>query len=323
MTAPPSLVPKEISHEIDLSVLTPDQRQAHHIRALRQAGFLHGATGQAEYRRQHPEAAHLRGNVNALAYAPKPQGYDAAIIDTVQRWLDGGSAVAETNRADVERLNVRLETTRFDPRNHFSKPLSPALRAKVQELFAQRGAPIDATGLTMAKAKQAARAFTATGQPDAQPFGTVGTRIGDTLTIGGRSFTVGRHGNRECISVTADGGTQRVFLSTVAAICAGLQGGAVAGETSDYLLRSRTGELCRDAKSGDRDRAAPTRRILPTDTPPVAAPLNGRTLPDAAPIDPEPLTLSEKIRRLSAILPGNAPAGDVPALPDGVDPLEL
>lgn len=324
MDAPPSLVPTGISHDIDLTQLTADQRRAHHIQQLRRIAFQTGADGIAAYKLKHPEAAPIRVNVNALAYSPKPQGYDAAILDRVTQWLASDIALAATNREDVDRLNTTLETARFNSANHFSKALSPSLLARVASVCVSHGTVIQPRpGMTMGQVRQSIRAARSSGATAAQPFGNVGSRTGNALTIGGRIFTVGKHSDRECISVTAGGVTQRVSLASVAAICAGLLDSTGAGSISHYPLRSRTGEPCPDAVGAERGTAPPNWRTLPADTSPDANPVYGRTLPDADPIDPEPLTLSEKIRRLAAALPVDTPATAGRTDPLELDPLEL
>ena len=324
MDAPPSLVPDGVSRSIDLTQLTADQRRSHHIQQLRRIAYQTGAEGIAAYKLAHPDAAPIRVNVNALAYSPKPQGYDAAILDRVTQWLASDVALAATNRDDVDRLNTALGTARFNSANHFSKALSPSLLARVASICASHGTVIQPRpGMTMGQVRQSIRAARSSGAAAAQPFGNVGTRSGNALTIGGRIFTVGKHSDRECISVTTDGVTQRVSLASVAAICAGLLDSTGAGSISHYPLRSRTGEPCPDAVAAERDTAPPNWRTLPANPSPAASPIYERTLPADDPIDPEPLSDAEKMDRLTAAVAVRAAAWDTPAQWEGLDPLQL
>ena len=217
------LVPAGISHDVDLSGMTQGQRQRHHTRQLGRIAFYDGKNGVDAYKQRHPEAGQHRVNLNALAYVQKPPGYSDAIANMVGHWFDSDTALAATNGSDVDRLNARLGTDRFDRRNHFSKPLPPAVRKQLASIFQRRGAALPSSAKTMSAVRQAVRSFKAGSRPSAEAFGKVGTRAGDTLSIGSRAFTVSRNGNRECIWITGDK-RRRVYLDDILAIADLLDG---------------------------------------------------------------------------------------------------
>lgn len=331
--SPPALVPDGISHSPNLATLTPEQRRAHHTQRLRSIAFQQGLDGVSAYVAAHPDAEAIRVSVNALAYAPKPKGYDAAILDTVTRWLSSPTALSQSNSADVGRLNNRLGTTRFNPANHFSKPLSAALLAKVRGICAEHGAALpQAKGITMARIKQCIRTAKVQGGAGAQPFGAVGTRSGDTLTIGERSFTISRHGNRECIWVTADGVKQRICLAALAALFPAVPNAAGPGDASNYLLRSRKGDRHQTsecaailpANEGDVAHPPLDGRTSPSSPHPLRPPLDGRMSPNNGDDPPaDAVTFRERITRLASALRPAASAFGTDRDPLELDPLEL
>lgn len=306
-------MPEGVSHEVDLSGMTPGQRQRHHTQELRRIAFYQGKEGADAYRLRHPEARTILVNLNALAYAPKPAGYSEAIVSMVDQWFDSDTALAASNKADVERLNARLETDRFDPGSHFSKPMPPALRKKVAAIFERRGATLPPAAKSLSTAKRAVRTFNAGKLPAAKPFCDLGSRTGDTLAIGQRTFPIVRHGGRECIRVTAKGKTQRIALDIVEAILLGLPDGI--GEGNSALTTACSiAELVHGPE------------IPPAD--PLAGTICGRTCPapepteksaaDIVPGPAEPPSLSDRIRALRA-----PPAPTCTAGPADRDPLEI
>ncbi|WP_039573572.1 hypothetical protein [Sphingopyxis fribergensis] len=304
------LLPKGISHDADLSGMTPGDRQRHHTQQLRQVAFYKGKSGVDAYKEQHPEAARLRVNLTALAYAQKPAGYGDAIVNMVGQWFDSDTALAATNKADVERLNDRLEAGRFDPSSHFSKPMSPTLRKRIAALFEQRGATLPPTCKSPSAVKRAVRIARGGSILAATPFAGIGSRTSDTLTIGQRTFAIARHGAHDCIRVTAEGKTQRVSLAVVEVILSGLsEGGGQPALTTTCSIA----ELVQ------------TPEIDPPD--PLADTICGRTCPASEAIEssaadlvqmPEPPTLSDRIRALAA--ERDAP---IPLPFTGRDPLEI
>lgn len=309
------LVPLGISHDVDLSGMTPGQRQRHHTQELRSIAFYRGKDGADAYRKRHPDAQSIRLNLNALAYAPKPTGYGAAVESMVSHWFDSDTALAATNKADVERLNARLETDRFDPGSHFSKPMSPALRKRVAAIYERRGATLSPSVKTLSAAKRAVRAFKAGSLPGAMAIGSVGRRTGDALAIGQRTFPIVRHGDRDCIRVTAGGKTQRVTLDIIEAILSGLPDG-VGGEVSPLTTTCSIAEVVHGPEIASDDALADT--------------ICGRNCPQPEPIrksaadvvhgptDPSPPSLSDRIRALRA-----PPALPGPIVPADRDPLEI
>jgi hypothetical protein len=93
-----------------------------------------------------------------------------------------------------------------------SKPLSSTERKHAAEVFEAKGLMLPATVRKKSEVKGAAKAGKAKVRPGATPFGYVGTRTGDTLTIGQRTFRIEHYKGRDCIRVTADGMTQRIYL---------------------------------------------------------------------------------------------------------------
>lgn len=265
------LVPKGVSHGADLSGMTPGERQRHHTQQLRQVAFYEGKTGVDAYKERHPEAARLRVNLTALAYAQKPSGYGDAIVSMVEQWFDSDTALAATNKADVDRLNARLGSDRFDPGSHFSKPMSPALRKRIAALFEQRGTTLPPTVKSLSAAKKAVRAVRAGSVPAATPFAGIGSRTDDTLTIGQRTFPLVRHGAHDCIRVTAGGKTQRIPLDIVAVVLSGLADG-MGGEQPALTTTCSIAELVQ------------TPETAPVD--PLDDTICGRTCPAAAPVEP-------------------------------------
>ena len=240
MTDHKTLVPDGISHELDLSGMKPEQRQKHHAEQMRVIGFYQGKDGIDDYRRRHPDAKALV-ELKSLAYLPKPSGYPDALASMIDCWFVSDLALSATNGADVARLNAKLQTDRFNTGNHFSKPLSASILKKLSAVFEQHGASLPATAKTMSAVRKAVRAFKAGDNINAKPFGTVGTRNGDTLIIGGHSYKVSRNGTRECIRLTVGGNKRRLYLDDILAV-AGLLAGGEPGNPSNYLLHSNIGE---------------------------------------------------------------------------------
>lgn len=293
--------------------MTPGERRKHHTQELRRVAFFQGKEGADAYRLRHPEARSILVNVNTLAYSPKPSGYADVVASMAELWFDSDTALAATNKADVERLNARLGTDRFDPGSHFSKPMPPALRKRLTAIFERRGATLPPSAKSLSAAKLAVRAFKAGVLPTAKPFGGIGSRTDDTLAIGQRTFPIVRHGNRDCIRVTAGGTTQRIALDIVEAILSGLPGG-IGGGNSALTTACSIADVVHGAE------------IAPTD--PLADIICGRTCPAPEPLNKsaadvvhgpdDPPSLSDRIRALRA-----SPAPTCPAAPADCDPLDL
>ena len=300
-----------------------DDRREQHRRALQSIAFHRGIEGVAEYKLEHPDAAAIRVNVNALAYAPKPKGYGGAITAIVKDWFRSDAALAAPNRADVERLNSQFGKGRFPVGSHFSKPLSPGLRHRIAKLFEGEGATLPEAAETMTAVRQAVRAFKAQALAGAMPFGGIGTRTDDTLTIAGQSYAISRNGKRECIRVRINGNVRRLYLDDVLAIASLL---GAPGETPpityyisnmgecDYFPETTSADPLQGVPAGDCDYSPGECDYLPSALPEVPGDCDYST---TGPPPDDGLTLTERIRRLAA----NRPQTLAPST--GRDPLEL
>lgn len=307
------LVPEGVSHDADLSGMTPGQRQRHHTRQLGQIAFYDGKNGVDAYKQRHPEAGQHRVNLNAIAYVPKPSGYSDAVANMVGHWFDSDTALAATNKADVHRLNARLETDRFDPGSHFSKPMPPALRKRVATIFEQRGATLPPSVKSLSAVRRAVRAFKAGSLSTARAFGSVGSRTGDTLAIGRRTFPIVRHGDHECIRVTAGGKTQRIALDIVEAILSGLPDEIGGGNSAPIIIYN----IADVVHGPEIAQAAPLAETICGRTCPAPEPLENSAA-DVVHGPASPPSLADRIRALRAV-----PALPSPAVAADRDPLEI
>ena len=146
--------------------------------------------------------------------------------------------------------------------------------------------------------------------PDATPFGTIGTRTGDTITIGGQSCRVTLNGKRECIVRVVGGRKHRLYLDDLLAF------DDMLGPTpaSPYVSNNTAGQDY-PAETGQIDQQ--------TSGDAAAIVRSGLKQPAADPIDPEPLSDAEKMDRLTAAVAARAAAWDAPAHWEGPDPLAL
>lgn len=198
----------------DISAMSKAERMKHHRKALRSIFVEEGMQGVKAYKRMHDEAASIRINYDAIAYSPKPQGYDAYLVELAGKWLIDDAALGRTNKADVERLNNHFGTS-YPPAKHFSEPLREARLKKIKEKFLIRGAYLDTSkDNTMSKVRKAAKAFKGRDQAS-QPRGQLWTISGDNLIIGNRSFVLEKNGDRPCIRVSIDGLRRRFYLTDI------------------------------------------------------------------------------------------------------------
>ncbi len=294
-----SLLPEGISHAIDLSSLPLDERLAHHTKMIRTIGFHDGINGVQRYKKEHPEAAAILADVQARAYRAKPKGYAAYVVSMVETWLDTQTAVLETNRADVERLNTKFDTKRFNPDNHFSKVLPYRLREKLREAFSSRGIPFNIEEQdTLSKVRQAAKAAKSY-QGAARNFSTVGVISGNTLSIGPRSFTIEAHNGHECLRLSIGGKRVRLRLDALEQVVGAIaQTGARVESTPTITIHS-IGELAPDAEaadfmaSGEANFGEVAPICLASPLAKRIAAIKGRLKPDTEPVPPDvdPLTL--------------------------------
>lgn len=196
-----------------LDAMSKRERMKHHQSMLRHIGFYKGLDGVKEYWHKYPESVAIRVNLEAIAYAPKPAGYDARLVGLAELWLTSNLAVAETNVADVERLNASLGT-HFPPSKHFSERVSKGRLAKIKAVFERHGASLDTMqAYTMSKVKEAARAARGNMDPDRMPFGSIGFVVGNNLVVNGRTYPIELNGERQCIRPTIDGRRPRLYLN--------------------------------------------------------------------------------------------------------------
>lgn len=285
-------VPSGITHDPDLSNLSYDERMAHYAKALRPIAFYEGANGVAAFKAKHPEAERVFTPIRAGASVPKPPGYYPAWRKLVALWLTDTTALARTLGQDVDWLNAEIGSGRFDPGRYLSKDLSATERKLAAELFSDRGLPLPEAVRSKADVKKAAKAGKAKAQPGAMPFGDVGTRTGDTLVIGQRTFRVELYKGRECVRVTADGLTQRIYLSHLLALL------TVGETTGDSLptLSQRDRELvsCPNSASSETSSSgepAPANSLETSSSGELATPNNREA---------DPANLHHRVSRLTA-----------------------
>lgn len=187
-------------------------RMSRHTKRLRVIQYVSGIEGVAAYKAKYPEAKSIQTRASTIAFQPKPEGYADFLCGQVDAWFISDVALAETNRAAVERLNRAVHPRRFNPDNHFSKPLSGTLLSKMADVFAKHGCHLDTSKpLSMAKVRAAVKA--AKGKRSAgRPFGSIGRIADGQLIIGDQSFTIQRNGNRECIRPTINASKRRLYL---------------------------------------------------------------------------------------------------------------
>lgn len=261
-------------------------RIRYHTKRLRVIQHAYGAEGVAAYKAKHPEARAIQIISNPIAYTAKPSGYDDFLTGMVSSWFNSDAALTETNRAAVIRLSDKLGS-RFDPDRHFSVPLSAGRLKKLADVFSKHGAHLDTSGpLSMSDVRKAAKAFKAGARAGASPFGNVGTISSDVLTIGLHSYRIERHKDRACIRVTAQGTTQRIYLTTLQALLASV------GEDDPLSnpLRSRERELVpgpgSDVETGEFPQAGTSSPGECADCPPSMAERIARLRADR--LDPAP-----------------------------------
>ncbi|MEQ8411425.1 MAG: hypothetical protein RIC51_05210 [Erythrobacter sp.] len=282
-----------------------------------------GSEGVARYKRQHPEAAEVRTQPgNPRAYLSKPAGYTDAIASMVDLWFNSAAACGETNTADVARLNEKLGSS-LVPANHFNSTLSKGRKERLAKVFAAHGAHYDPARLTtLSKVREAVKAARLEAEPDTTAFGSIGRRSGHRLFVAGQEYAIVKHGSRECIRPRIGGKKQRVYLDQLLWIADLLKAGDTPGDLSPSL-RSNYVERAHLEDEGASGSSSP-RRLGPEQGEAPGSPgewaqddhepESDKTEPEA----PESMSLSDRIRNLSAARHRNAESGS-----DDVDPLEL
>jgi hypothetical protein len=231
--------------------------------------------------------------------------------------------LAETNKADVERLNRAIPSRTFNPANHFSKPLSGFLLGKLTDVFAKHGSHLDISRpLTMAKVRAAVKA--AKGKCSAgRPFGGVGHMSDDQLTLGNQSFRIEKHNGHDCIRIMVDRTRVRLRLDALEMVMGLLSQTNGSPDKSLPLssIENRIGEVAPHA-AGAPD-ADPLEDDLPENGPISPDLQESRPRPfligEVAPAPTEPPSLHERIAALKAAQ--TIPLS--PACAEEVDPLML
>lgn len=238
--------------------LPKPERMKVYRRDIQSVMFREGIEGVNRYKEANPEACAIRLQGGSIAYQPKPEGYDAYLVDVALRWLDSPTALASTNVADVGRLNERFSTD-YPPAKHFSEGLSKGRFKKIKAAYAARGVPLDPAKVkSMADVRQAAKAVTGAMKAD-QRFSTVGAISDNTLIANGRSYPIELNGHRQCIRPTIAGKRRRLYLDELEWIADWLGGGR-----ADPLQDTNTISIMRDlpypARNGET-RAEPEPEI--------------------------------------------------------------
>ena len=282
-------------------------RMAYHTKRLRIIQYAAGAEGVASYKAKHPEAKSIRVKASMIAFQPKPEGYSDFLCGLVDSWLTSDTALAETNRADVERLNRAMHPRRFNPDNHFSKPLSGTLLGRLADVFAKHGYHLD-TSKTLSMAKVRASAKAAKGERSlGRPFASIGHIADDQLAVGDQSFRIEKHNGHDCIRISVNGTRVRLRLDALAEFVALAGLGQSLSLSSSYGIR--IGELAPDPENGPE--ADPLANILSENRPQELPLLKGELAPDFR-------SLSE---RIAALKPMQAQHSTTDT--DGPDPLAL
>lgn len=214
-------VPRDDDHQRpapadpDLSALTPQQRDQHHVRQLYAVVKHDGLNGVAAYVQRYPEAAKVVVKPNPATFIPKPPGYAAAVSQIVGGWLTEDGATERTNRQDVATLNAHVGGSRFNPNTYFSREFGERERERLAKVFAARGFALPADATTLSKVKKAAKAARAGTLPGAEAFGSIGTLSGGLMSIGGATFDVKPHGSHDCIRLNVNGDRVRLRVDAI------------------------------------------------------------------------------------------------------------
>lgn len=299
-------------------------RMTYHTKRLPQVQNATGTTGVAAYRAKFPEAKGvLLKTAHPIAYQPKPKGYDDWLCEVVGTWFFSDTALAESNRATVERLNLAMAPRQFDPDRHFGVVLSAGRLAQLAAVFAEHGAHLDTSQrMSMSAVRSAVKAAKGK-RSSGRPFGKVGHITGSQLIIGSKSFTVMQHHGHDCIKIMLNGKRHWFRLDVAAAFIAsaGLASGGIPGDDPHYLTIVDIRELVPDAENPVSDPLAgigethSSGELVPKDETPAHS--SGEVVPD------QPLSFRERTAALSARLaarPSHSPAS--PVDPDA-DPLAL
>lgn len=300
---------------------TLDGRKTYHAKRLWSISKSTGSKGVAAYKTNHPEARDVWVDATVRVSRGKPAGYDDYLTGLAARWLTDDTAMAATNATDVAALNTRFNTSRFNPANHFSKPLGKRTMAKVREAYSARGIPLDAaTVKSMSDVRKAAKAARAASQTGVKPFGRIGTISGNQLLSSGRLFPVMQHHGHDSVKILVGGKRVWLRLDVLAAFVeqAGLVAGGCMGEGdpfSNNLLIEDIRDLVPDAETPDFDplTAAEIGDLVPVSH--SGDDLLGEVVPDA------PRSLSERLAAAKAQLSPEPPQSTTEPNDPDADPL--
>ena len=269
---------------------TKAEWMAHHRKQLQIIVNIYGLNEASAYKARYPEAKTIQFEGFRVAYQPKPPGYDEALCGMVDLWFSSGVALAQTNRCDVARLNAKLGMN-LNPDKQFSLPLTAYRLQKLAEVFTRHGATLDASGaLSMSAVRSAVKAAKGRASPERR-FGNVGCISGNRLVIGSQAFAIARHHGKECIRVTADRTTQRLYLSTVLQLLSGLDAGSPSPSSREPRI---DGELVTEPKIDPaRVESAPAGTSSP-----LKSPISTDVLAFADTLEPGPPVLADRIANL-------------------------
>jgi hypothetical protein len=312
----------DLKHEDDderalAQLPTLSGRLAFHRKRLWTISQANGATGIKSYKDKYPEARSIQVQATTIAYQSKPAGYDDYLAGMATRWLSSDVAASATNSTDVAALNERFGTSRFNPANHFSKPIGKRTMAKIREAYSARGLPLDsATVKSMSDVRRVAKAAHAAAEAGTKPFGKIGTISGNQLVIGGRSITIGKNGGRDCIRIDINGARLWQRLDMLEAAMALLLD---MGPGKDDLLSITSnvviGELDYSPENPDLVPAA-THEIGDLDYSPI--PIVAPPAEQAAPLSLSERMIAKRAMQLAAALKADAPSTE-PAQPGDPD----
>jgi hypothetical protein len=206
-----------------------------------------------------------------------------------------------------------MEPRKFNPNNHFTKPLSATLIGRLAEVFAKHGVHLDTDkAISMSKVRAAVKA--AKGRKSAGiSFGGIGHIAGGRLIVGNQRIRIEEHNGHSCVRMTVGDSRVRLRLDALAEFMAliGLEGFPALYSS----IENRTGELAPGAQKAVE--ADPLNDDLPENRPQSPGEIETSLLGELAPVS-GPRSLSQ---RLAALKAAQQPRSMTSA--DSADPLSL
>jgi len=257
-------------------------RMKYHRKRLPGIQHEYGSSGVSQYRARFPEANKVLLKPQwPVAFEPKPKGYDAFLCKMVDTWFISERYLHESNRDAVERLNIAMAPARFNPNNHFSKPLSDGRIKKLAEIFTKHGAHLDTSKpMSMSQVREAVKVAKA-GQSAGTPFANVGHVIGSQLVVGIQRFTIIQHNGHACIRLMVNGARVRLRLDALADFIGVTGLGMLPQITSNVVM----GEL---APNAEIDVPDPLAGIAAEQSPGELAPNDGSPQKSPGELAPNP-----------------------------------